>query len=128
MDEKIRQRCDSELTVVLEEEYGFRSWLWFPGMTLPELTTWWREQERIAEYADGLQSPYALPGEVYLVESEEDANFWYDGFKDARLCKAWINSEDDSYLLTSDKRLVVDKAFPAECLEGATRRLSRYLD
>lgn len=128
INKQVRQRCDSEFTVLLEEECGFRNWIWFPCMTPPELTIWWKSQERIAEYADGLQSPYKLPGDLYLVESEEDFNFWHDIFLDARFCKAWINSEDDSYLITNQKDLIVDKAFPIESLDRAKMRLSRYLD
>lgn len=124
----IRQRCKSELVVFLEEECGYRDWFWFPRMTLTELETWWTNHENISEFSVGLDSPYKLPGTIHLVESSEEYNFWIDNLRDPMYCKAWINSEDDSYLVTIDKRLLVDKAFPAECLEGARRRLSRYLN
>lgn len=127
MDETIKRRCGTELAVLLEEECGFRNWIWFPRMALQELIDWWRDQERVARFADERDSPYLLPGEIFFAESEEVMDFWFDSFKDPRFCKAWINSEDDSYLITSTREFVVDRAFPRDRIPATLARFSQYL-
>ena len=128
MDESIKKRCENELAVFLVEEDGFRNWMWLPKMSLAALASWWCSNPNISEFAVGLLSPYKLPGDILLADSEESMDFWYTEFKKVGTCKAWINSEDDSYLITSDGQLVVDQAFPSDRLDAARRRLSSYLD
>ena len=127
MDEAFKRRCTTELVVFLEEECGYRYWIWFPRLQLTGFVDWWSNQENISEIAVGLQSPYSLPGELYLAESEAAVNFWYDSSKNPHFCKAWINSEFDSYLITCSKELVVDRAFPMDRLPQTRDRFSRYL-
>jgi hypothetical protein len=128
MDESIKERCKSELAVYLVEEDGFRNWVWLPRMSLAELTSWWRSNTNISEFAVGLSAPYKLPGDMLLADTEVSMDFWYTEFKRTGTCKAWINSEDDSYLITSERQLVVDQAFPSDRLDAVRKRLSSYLD
>ena len=38
---QIKQRAKSELVVAIIEEWGYRAFIWFPGMTGAELEAWW---------------------------------------------------------------------------------------
>jgi len=127
MDDPINRRSETEQVVFFEEECGYRYWIWFPKIQMAELVNWWSNQENISELAVGLQKPFKLPGDLYLAESEEAVNYWYDSFKDPRLCKAWFKSEDDSYLITSTRELVVDRAFPKDRIPATLARFSQYL-
>jgi len=127
MDQTAKQRFGKEITVVLEEDYGYREWIWFPKMALPELVQWWRIQENITDYS-GRDLPYKLPGDMFLVETEEDDALWISGFRRRDCCKAWINSDKHSYLVTSERELVIDRGFPVENLPRVHRLLSKFLD
>ena len=127
MDENIKRRCENELAVFLVEEDGFRNWVWLPKMSLAELISWWRSNTNISEFAVGMSLPYKLPGDMLLADTEESMDFWYTELQKAGNCKAWINSEDDSYLITSERQLVVDQAFPSDRLDAAKKALANYL-
>ncbi|MDZ4251261.1 MAG: hypothetical protein U1A72_01640 [Sulfuritalea sp.] len=43
----IRTRTLNELTVAVDEDYGFREWIWFPGISPTELEAWWQALEDI---------------------------------------------------------------------------------
>lgn len=127
VDQSVKTRFCSALTVVLEEECGYREWIWFPHMSLPELVDWWASNDRIADYAYG-KTPQDLPGDTFLVETDEAYDLYLLGFKRQDCCKAWINNDEDSYLVTPNRELVVDRGFPKECCSQARRRLSNYLE
>ena len=126
MNEVIANRLQKELGVFLVEECGFRHWIWFPHMSLSELVNWWRNHDSVSEFAVGLDSLYRLPGNIYEAEAEEEYEDWMRGFRNPRFSKAWINSENDTYLYTNENEFVVDKAFPAESIERETARLVAF--
>ena len=126
MSQHLLQRCKQELAVFVDEECGFRAWIWFPNMPLAELVTWWSTHENISHYAEHIDSPYKLPGEVLLMETPEDDAFWTNEFANLKYCKAWILGVDSSYLITNEGQLVFDKSFPEEAKPSARKRLARY--
>jgi hypothetical protein len=59
-----------EVVVRLEEEYGYRNWVWIPEMSAEELKEWWQAIPTVAPYFyDG---PKAFPGQIYQIYYEPD--------------------------------------------------------
>jgi hypothetical protein len=49
----------------IEEEYGYRNWIWMPDMTDEEVIGWWKALPTVgAFFYDG---PKDLPGEIFQV-------------------------------------------------------------
>ncbi len=128
MDPAIKRRCKSELAVFVELNFGQLEMFWFPALSTDELISWWRSQQNISAFTSDPVALYILPGEIYVARSQELVEFWHDEFHRPDSCKAWINNEDHSCLITSDRRLVTDQAFPAERVAATRRQLSRYLE
>lgn len=55
------------ITVYLEEEYGYREWIWFTGMSAADLEAYWTGLASVNPFA---MTPVGLPGE--LVQIVED--------------------------------------------------------
>ncbi len=54
------------VNVMLDEEYGYREWLWKTGMTAEQLTEWWTNLTSVsAFFFDPSQS--GMPGEMLQV-------------------------------------------------------------
>lgn len=93
----------AHVTVMLDEEYGYREWIWRTGMTAEELTEFWRNIPTMEPY---FFSPKGLPGKVLLLfpeddQSDEDYERLRESYrKEAAGWVAHIHVEDDSYLQT----------------------------
>lgn len=68
--ERIKQ---GDLTVYVEEEYGFRYWFWFPDMSEDELMAYW-EKCNIEEH---FFNPCGLPGDMVPVPPDEECKEAY---------------------------------------------------
>ena len=55
------------ITVALDEEYGYREWLWETGMTAAELEVWWSTKQTLGAY---FFSPVELPGSMMQVSED----------------------------------------------------------
>ncbi len=55
------------ITVALDEEYGYREWIWETGMTASELEAWWSTKQSLGDY---FFSPVGLPGSMKQVEED----------------------------------------------------------
>ena len=64
MNNKEVEMSEPVVTVSLEEEYGYRRWVWGTGMTASELTAWWSGLKSVSPY---FFSPVGLPGEMVQV-------------------------------------------------------------
>lgn len=62
-----RRIGQGDLVVYLSEEYGYRQWFWFPGMSESDLETFW-EKCNIEDY---FFNPSNLPGDVVPVPPED---------------------------------------------------------
>ena len=51
--------------VHIEEEYGYRDWVWSPDMTVDELKVWWESLPTVAPYF--FEGPVSFPGEVHQI-------------------------------------------------------------
>ena len=62
------------MIVLIEEEYGYRNWLWMPDMSKEEVIDWWKNLSTVGTFFFGGWE--ALPGEIhqiYLKRSPHDA-------------------------------------------------------
>lgn len=55
---------ENKITVALDEEYGYREWVWHTGMTAAELTAFWEGLPTVQPY---FMTPVGLPGELIQV-------------------------------------------------------------
>ena len=62
------------VNVLLDEEYGYREWLWKTGMTAEQLTEWWTSLRSVsAFFFDPSQG--GMPGEMLqIIEDTTDLN------------------------------------------------------
>lgn len=64
MEERGTTVDDGTITVLLQEEYGYRLWVWETGMTAFELEAWWSSCESLHPY---FFTPVGLPGDLIQV-------------------------------------------------------------
>ena len=62
-----------EYVVHVEEEYGYRDWLWVPSMTIDELRVWWQKLPTVAPFF--FDGPVNFPGEVHQIYFETATTF-----------------------------------------------------
>ena len=58
------------MVVFVEEEYGYRNWIWMPSMSKEELEAWWKAIPTVATYF--FAGPTSFPGDVHQIYIEED--------------------------------------------------------
>lgn len=105
MTEKITSRSKSELLVLLNEEYGYRQWYWFPMMSDESFIHWWQKLKSVKPY---YMTPITLPGELIEV-NEAGLGLFNKLMKKDEFAYVHLHWDDDSFLLTADK----DKVFHA---------------
>ena len=59
--------------VHVEEEYGYRDWLWVPNMPIDELKVWWQKLPTVAPYF--FDGPVSFPGEIHQIYFESPTTF-----------------------------------------------------
>lgn len=94
--EMLIDRMKREFAVLLDEEFGYRYWVWFPKMTSKELEFWWRSLSSVEPY---FFSPKGLPGEVVQVKEE---NIWPDLIRSKKFYLAHMHDDQDSFLRRPD--------------------------
>ena len=62
-----------EYVVQVEEEYGYREWLWVPNMTIDELRVWWQKLPTVAPFF--FNGPVSFPGEIHQIYFETATTF-----------------------------------------------------
>lgn len=112
---KLTQRCNRELAIALEEDFGDREWLWFPGVSREELEAWWSALEDVETFWRG-DTRARWPGE--FIRMDEDIRFsalwenvWNSGTHRARVA---LNEQADlarpeTYLCRSDGTQILHK-------------------
>ena len=56
------------IVVQIEEEYGYRNWIWLTGMSAEELKAWWSSKKTVnAFFYDG---PVSFPGDIHQIYHE----------------------------------------------------------
>jgi hypothetical protein len=98
----IPQRIDDgELCVMLSEEYGYRYWFWFPGMTIGQLKMYWISLKPSEAYNDITKH---LAGE--LIEATEDLLELFEQLDTASNLQAHLHWDDDSWLVVPGEKVV----------------------
>ena len=107
MNRDIETRSKDEVLVLLDEEYGYRRWFWFPKLSSEELIEWWKRLESVDPY---FMTPEHLPGDVIQVEDEGLELFQELDLEETHF-SAHIHCDDDSALQTPNGNRVYHHGF-----------------
>jgi hypothetical protein len=94
--------------VLIDEEYGYKQWLWLPNFPLEQLPEFWKSFQKI-----NLKSPTSsLPGVVVNIDfpaRPRAQKFWNKLYSQPHFfLHIWNDSH--SYLLTPDKQKIYHAA------------------
>lgn len=108
-------RCDKEFAIPLEEDFGNREWLWFPGIPAMELEAWWGALEDV-EIFWRMETRANWLGEFIRVDENLELSrlwesLWSSGTHRARveLNGQFALAEPDTYLCGSDGTMLLHK-------------------
>ena len=84
------------MKIFLDEEYGYRCWIWTVDKTRSELIDWWQNLETVSPFF--FNPSKTLPfGEFKLIDFIDEKNFPdYD-------CRIHMHEDEDSYLAFGEK-------------------------
>jgi hypothetical protein len=89
-----------EAVVALEEEYGYRSWFWFTGISASALEEWWRTLPSVSPYFMNPTEPESgapsLPG--HLVKYDQELSASWASFSSLADFTGHLHQDDDSFL------------------------------
>ena len=108
MKPDITNRYKLDFLILLEEEYGYRRWFWFPDMSTEKLESWWQHLETVEPY---FITPEPLPGELYQVESDEEFDLFVELESSLKYYCAHMHCDDDSVLIKPDKVKIFHKGY-----------------
>lgn len=78
----LAERCKNELVVAIDEEYGYRLWLWFPGLSPESLEDWWRRLEDVETFWTTDREDW--PGDIYETDQiGELFDLWMEQWENA---------------------------------------------
>lgn len=72
-----------KLAVYIQEEYGYRDWLWIPNMTVDEVKGWWKELPSVSPYF--FTGPISFPGQVHQIAFRNEKEFQFVEEGDGRV-------------------------------------------
>lgn len=98
----------NEFMVLLEEEYGYKHWFWFPKLTPFELEAWWKSLNTVAPY---FMTPEPLPGDVIFAE---DMEYWGELQQQGKHYQAHTHCDDDSWLMRPSEKYVYHSGYIGE--------------
>lgn len=101
------ERLGREFFVTVSEEYGFRYWIWFPGMTAAELELWWSSLEDVMSFY--MNPGLTLPGD--LCQYHDEGYVWRESFNSDAFYYAHIHNNSDSFLLRPKREKILHKGF-----------------
>jgi len=119
---ELSNRCKTELVVAIDEEYGYRSWLWFPGIPAQTLEAWWENLTDICTFwghqGNGplgkLQNGW--PGEFFRADDSERHYDLFDAVWKSAPYRAYVDinevgskDDPDSFLQREDKTIFIHK-------------------
>jgi len=100
----IKNKIENDFVVLVDEEYGWKSWFWFPIMNEKELVTWWKNLAFVGK---------PLVGEVIEV-NDESKELFREKWKNNNFFMMHIHVDDDSYLKTADGKMVFHKGYSGD--------------
>lgn len=100
---------EAGVVVFLEEECGYRQWVWETGMTEEDLLSFWSEAKENGDMETYMLCIEDLPGRLLAAELDTDGLMIFENDKPVALCRRdispWIahmHAEDDTYLVNRD--------------------------
>ena len=107
MKSEVEARWKKDFLVLLDEEYGYRSWFWFPSMSVSELEKWWKKLDSVEPY---FMTPKPLPGGLYQA-SEDEIDLFLALEKSGKYYMAHTHCDDDSFLINLDGKKLFHKGY-----------------
>lgn len=99
----------SGVVVLLDEECGYREWLWETGMTEEDLLTFWQQAMESGDMETYFLRIEDLPGRLLEICPVSHGWLVFDGDQPVALCRcdispwiAHIHADDDTYLINRD--------------------------
>ena len=87
------------MKVLIDEEYGYRLWFWYPNMEKEQLIEWWKSQETVKPFFMNPSDELSKLGKIEVIEGCSflglDANADADG-------RAHLHCDDDSWLIIDE--------------------------
>lgn len=104
------ETSEDNVVVVLDEEYGYREWLWATGMSAEALKQWWTDLASVRPHF--MDPSTTLPGSLVQIMRVGDGEACIEGETDHTYItfpSGWrghIHLDDDSFLNTPGGRLL----------------------
>ena len=108
MKSEINNRYEKDFLVLLDEEYGYRLWFWFPNITSNKLDTWWSELDSVDPY---FMTPEPLIGDLYQAEDDDELELFTSLQKTSKFYTVHIHSNDDSILKKPNGTKIYHKGY-----------------
>ena len=106
--DEIESKSKSSFVVLLVEEFGYRSWFWFPSMNPSDLEKWWSSLKTVAPY---FMTPDPLPGTLCQVLSKQEVELFSKLDKTNKYYSGHIHCDDDSCLIRPDDSKVYHQGY-----------------
>lgn len=110
MNTDIKHRSKKDFFVLLNEEYGYRRWFWFPDMSPEKLELWWLALESVDPY---FMTPEPLPGTLYQVQTDDEFDLFNTLLDTNTVYYAHTHCDDDSFLMRPNKEKIHHKGLEA---------------
>ena len=108
MKAEIKAYYKTKFLVLVNEEYGYRSWFWFPQMSPESLESWWLKLETVEPY---FMTPEPLPGIIFQVHDDDEWDLYSKLEASSKYFTAHIHCNDDSILIKPDKTKIFHKGY-----------------
>ena len=106
----LKRRCREEFCIPVEEDYGYREWIWFPPVPRDEIEAFWA-----AQGAFDWQPDQCLPGEwIGGIDDDDNGDFYdiyYSLWRSPEHYAVHFDGQLSTALLTPDGRAVFHSAF-----------------
>ncbi|HCN30891.1 MAG TPA: hypothetical protein DIT64_19655 [Verrucomicrobiales bacterium] len=102
-----------ERVILISEEYGYRSWWWWPDRPMAEIICWWKDLPTVEQWS--LSGP-VLPGSTIEVAEDESAAF-HQKWMDHLHIRLHLHEDDDSVLHLPGGETVLHQGHPEAALQ-----------
>ena len=93
-----------ELCVLLDEEFGYRTFFWYPNMSPSDFTAWWEGLDSVEGYTTCQEDHGTpLPGKLVEVDTDEQWDKWTELYTVGDLIFCSFFNDGDSFLRTGGK-------------------------
>lgn len=100
MNKMVQALEAGQAAVLVDEEYGYRYWVWLPRMTNEELATYWEAIESMSEH---YATKKTLPGNFSEITQEEWGEMLW--MPEKGISKCHVHEDCDSYLIVDGEKI-----------------------